>query len=59
MLVQLEILNNLLKKSNILKEERAGNVVLYSLNLSSHKTMTYTGFVLEYLSWNKKYIQFF
>ena len=45
-------------KSNILKEERAGNVVLYSLNLSLHKTMAYTSFVLEYLSWNKKYIPY-
>lgn len=45
-------------KSNILKEERVGNVVLYSLNLSSHKTLTYVGFVLEYLSWNKKQIPY-
>lgn len=45
-------------KSNILKEERAGNVVLYLLNLSLHKTIAYTSFVLEYLSWNKKYIPY-
>ena len=45
-------------KSNILKEERAGNVVLYSLNLSSHKTIAYTSFVLEYLSWNKEHIPY-
>jgi len=45
-------------KLNILKEERAGNVVLYSLNLSSHKTITHISFVLEYISWNKKYIQY-
>ena len=45
-------------KSSILKEERAGNVVLYSLNLSSHKTIAYTGFVLEYLSWDKKQIPY-
>jgi len=45
-------------KSNVLKEERAGNVVLYSLNLSSHKTLAYVGFVLEYLSWNKKHIPY-
>lgn len=45
-------------KSDILKEERAGNVVLYSLNLSSHKTFAYAGFVLEYLSWNKKQIPY-
>jgi len=40
-------------KLSILKEERAGNVVLYSLNLSSHKTLAYAGFVSEYLGWNK------
>jgi predicted nucleotidyltransferase len=45
-------------KLNILKEERAGNVVLYSLNLSSHKTIVYVSFVLEYLSWNKKQIPY-
>jgi len=45
-------------KSNILKEERAGNVVLYSLNLSSHKTFAYAGFVLEHISWNKKHIPY-
>lgn len=45
-------------KSDILKEERAGNVVLYFLNLSSHKTFAYAGFVLEYLSWNKKQIPY-
>ena len=45
-------------KSNILKEERVGNVVLYSLNLSSHKTLAYSGFVLEHISWNKKQIPY-
>ncbi len=45
-------------KSNILKEERAGNVVLYSLNIDSHKTFAYVGFVLEHLSWNKKHIPY-
>ena len=45
-------------KSNILKEERAGNVVLYSLNLDSYKTFAYAGFVLEHLSWNKKHIPY-
>ena len=43
-------------KANVLKEERAGNVVLYSLNFSSHKALVYAGFVLEYVSWNKKQI---
>jgi hypothetical protein len=43
---------------NILKEERAGNVILYSLNLSSHKALAYAGFVLEYSSWNKKQIPY-
>jgi len=45
-------------KINVLREERAGNVVLYSLNLSSHKALAYAGFVLEYLSWNKKQIPY-
>ena len=45
-------------KSNILKEERVGNGVLYFLNLDSHKTFAYTGFVSEYISWNKKYIPY-
>lgn len=45
-------------KLGILKEERVGNVVLYSLNFSTHKTLAYTGFVLEYLSWNKKQIPY-
>lgn len=44
--------------SSILKEERVGNVVLYSLNLDSHKTFAYSGFVLEHLSWNKKHIPY-
>lgn len=45
-------------KLDILKEERAGNVVLYSLNLSSHKALAYASFVLEYLSWNKKQVPY-
>ena len=52
---------NSLKKfvqSNILKEENVGNVILYYLNLSSYKTFAYAGFVLEYISWNKKQIPY-
>lgn len=43
---------------NILKEERAGNVVLYSLNLASAKSRIYAGTVAEYVAWNKKRIPY-
>ncbi len=43
-------------KQGILQEERAGNVVLYSLNLESLKTQAYAGIISEYASWNKKRI---
>ncbi len=42
----------------ILTEEKAGNVVLYSLNLASLKTQAYSGFTAEYLAWKKKHIPF-
>jgi predicted nucleotidyltransferase len=45
-------------KFNTLKEERVGNVILYSLNLFLHKTLTYASFVLEHISWNKKYVPY-
>ena len=38
---------------NMLKEEKAGNVVIYSLN-SSAKALSNAGIVSEYLAWNKK-----
>ena len=45
-------------KLGLLKEEKAGNVVLYFLNLASLKARTYTGFVAEYVAWNKKHIPY-
>ena len=52
---------NSLKKfvnQNILLEEKAGNVVLYSLNLNSEKTLVYTGFIAEHIAWNQKRISY-
>ncbi len=43
-------------KQGILQEEKAGNVVLYRLDLKSLKTQAYAGIVSEYASWNKKHI---
>ena len=40
-------------KENILKEERAGNVILYSLDLTSLKSQIYTGFISEHIAWNR------
>ncbi len=45
-------------KQGILQEERAGNIVLYSLNLKSLKTQAYAGIISEYASWNKKHIPY-
>ena len=45
-------------KESILKEERAGNVILYSLDLTSLKTQIYTGFISEYIAWNKNHIPY-
>lgn len=42
----------------ILKEERAGNVILYSLLLSRIKTQAYAGFAAEHMAWSKKHIPF-
>jgi predicted nucleotidyltransferase len=41
-------------KQGILLEQKAGNVVLYSLNLTSLKTQVFTGFVAEYIGWSRK-----
>ena len=41
-------------KQRILKEEKAGNVVLYSLDTSSEKALIYAGIVSEHRAWNKK-----
>lgn len=45
-------------KENILKEEKAGNVVLYSLNLDSAKSRIYAGTVAEHIAWSKKHIPY-
>lgn len=45
-------------KDKILKEEKAGNVVLYSLALEHPKTQAYLGFVSEYVAWNQPHIPY-
>lgn len=45
-------------KENILSEERAGNVILYSLNLPEQKTQIYAGFIAEHLGWNTKQLPY-
>lgn len=45
-------------KDNILLEEKAGNIILYSLNLSLIKTQIYAGLICEYIAWNKKHIPY-
>ena len=50
---------NILKKFvklKVLNEQKAGNVVLYSLNIDSEKALIYAGMIAEYLSWDKKHI---
>lgn len=44
--------------SGSLKEEKAGNVVLYSLNVESLRTQSYAGFIAEYMAWNEKQIPY-
>ncbi len=41
-----------------LKEEKAGNVVLYSLNIESLRTQSYAGFIAEYMAWNEEHIPY-
>ena len=45
-------------KSGLLKEHKVGNVIQYSLKLSSTKTCSYCGFILEYNSFEKKHIPY-
>lgn len=45
-------------KTGILREEHAGNVVLYQLDLKSLKAQVYAGFVSEYVAWGKKHIPY-
>ena len=43
-------------KAGILKEEKAGNVILYQLDLKNLKAQVYAGFISEYLAWSQKHI---
>ncbi|MDI6721155.1 MAG: nucleotidyltransferase domain-containing protein [Candidatus Aenigmarchaeota archaeon] len=45
-------------KTGILKEEKAGNVVLYSIELRSLKACIYSGIVAEHLAWSKNRIPY-
>ena len=45
-------------KKEILIEEKAGNVILYSPNIKSLKTQAYMGFVSEYVAWKQKNISY-
>ena len=42
----------------VLKEEKAGNVILYHLNLKSLKAQAYAGFVSEYAALKEKHIPY-
>jgi len=43
-------------KQGLLKEQRAGNVILYSLDISTAKTQSTIGFISEHLAWNTKHL---
>ena len=45
-------------KQNILSEEKVGNILIYTLNLSNLKTQIYAGFVAEHIAWHKKQIPY-
>ncbi len=45
-------------KKDILKEEKAGNVILYYLNLKNLETQSNIGFISEYIAWNQKHIPY-
>jgi len=45
-------------KEKILKEEKAGNVILYSINLKETKTQTTIGFIAEQEGWKTKQLPF-
>ncbi len=45
-------------RQGILKEEHAGNVVLYYPDIKSLKAQSYAGFVSEYIAWSKKHIPY-
>jgi len=45
-------------KEKILSRERAGNVVLYYLNLACAKSQVYAGMAAEHIAWNKRHIPY-
>ncbi|MEK6887669.1 MAG: nucleotidyltransferase domain-containing protein [Candidatus Aenigmatarchaeota archaeon] len=45
-------------KAGLLKDEKAGNVVLYALNLASLKARAYAGFVSEHVAWGQRHIPY-
>jgi hypothetical protein len=45
-------------EEGVLAEEKAGNVILYSLNAGKMKAQTYAGFVAEYSGWKGKHIPY-
>ncbi|MDD5133570.1 MAG: nucleotidyltransferase domain-containing protein [Candidatus Nanoarchaeia archaeon] len=54
-------IENVLKKfvkDKIIKQEYVSHLPIYSLNLASTKARIFSGFVLEYFGWNKKYIPY-
>jgi predicted nucleotidyltransferase len=45
-------------KNKILKEEKIGNVLIYSIDFKSGKALTFVGFVLEFIGWSKNHIPY-
>lgn len=45
-------------KEGVLSEEKIGNGILYSLNLSNAKAQVYAGFISEHDAWNTKHLPF-
>lgn len=45
-------------KTGILKEEKAGNVILYRLDLKNLKAQAYAGFISEHAAWSQKHISY-
>ena len=45
-------------KKDILIEEKAGNVILYSIHIKKLKTQIYAGFIAQFISWKQKNISY-
>ncbi len=43
-------------KAGILKEEKAGNAILYSLNLETAKSQIYAGMAAEHIAWGRAHV---